>query len=42
MDFFEQKYQQVLNESPEEQQEFIEQMSPILDDFYGVEKGRTK
>ena len=41
-DFFEQKYQLALNGSPEEQQEFIEKMSPILDDFYGVEKGRTK
>ncbi len=41
-DFFEQKYQLALNGSPEEQQEFIEKMSPILDDFYGVEKGRNK
>lgn len=40
--FFEQKYQLALNGSPEEQQEFIEKMSPILDDFYGVEKERPK
>ena len=40
--FFEQKYQQVLNGSPEEQKEFIEKMTPILDDFYGVKKEGPK
>ena len=40
--FFEQKYQQALNGSPEEQKEFIEKMSPILDDFYGVKKEAPK
>lgn len=40
--FFEQKYQQVLNGSPEEQKDFIGKMSPILDDFYGVKKEGPK
>ncbi len=41
-DFFEKKYQQAINGSAEEQQEFIENMSPILDDFYGVKEDGPK
>lgn len=35
--FFEDEYVEAVKGSIEEQQEFIKKMSPILDDFYGVE-----
>ncbi len=40
--FFEKKYQEALEGSIEEQQEFIEKISPLLDDFYGVKKEDPK
>ena len=40
--FFEKKYQEALQGSIEEQQEFIEKISPLLDYFYGVKKENPK
>lgn len=40
--FFENKYYKALMGSKEEQQKFIEQMTPILDEFYSVTNENSK
>lgn len=41
-DFFEKKYYEMLNASLEEQQDFINQMTPILNEFYAEEENNRK
>ncbi len=41
-DFFEKKYDEMLNASLEEQQDFIKQMSPVLDEFYNEAGNNSK
>ncbi len=40
--FFEEKYYEMLNASAEKQQEFIKQMTPVLDDFYAKVENKSK
>ena len=40
--FFERKYNEIINGSPEEQEEFIKQMTPILNDFYSKKGSKKK
>lgn len=41
-EFFERKYKEALTASIEEQQVFIEKMTPVLDGFYGNNKAKSK
>ena len=41
-EFFEKKYYEMLNASLEEQQDFIKQMAPVLNDFYGETENKSK
>ena len=41
-DFFEKKYYEILNATLEEQQDFIKQMTPVLNDFYVEAENNSK